>query len=208
MKNFTKNYTPVRILMMLFSMLPMGVAVGLFEMAAFGNNPFSSMGMALSSFAGISFGTMTLIINIVLFAVQLWLGRHLFNIGTVINMVVVGYIAELTMFVFSLQPDLTGRVILLAVSVLVLSLGASLYFTADLGVAPYDAMAFIIQKYSKWKYWVCRVITDVICVAICIAFGGIFGVGTIISALCLGPFISFFNKNISEKIIAAGEKKN
>lgn len=195
-------------IMMLFSMLPMGVAVALFEMAAFGNNPFSSMGMALSAFTGVSFGTMTLIINIVLFVVQLSLGRHLFNIGTVINMVVVGYIAEFTLRIFPFSPDMTGRIILLIVSVLVLSLGASLYFTADLGVAPYDAMAFIIQKYSKLPYWISRVMTDVVCVAVCIAFGGVFGIGTVISAFCLGPFISFFNKYVSEKIIAAGEKTN
>jgi uncharacterized membrane protein YczE len=42
---------------------------------------------------------------------------------------------------------------------------------------------------------------DACCALICFLAGGIVGIGTLVSAFGFGPFIQFFNKTVSEKIL-------
>ena len=89
------------------------------------------------------------------------------------------------------------RVLLLALGVAVTSLSCSFYQMAKLGVAPYDSISLIADQKTKIPYFWCRMITDVICAAVCLCSGGLLGLGTIICAFGLGPFISFFDQYIS-----------
>jgi uncharacterized membrane protein YczE len=58
-----------------------------------------------------------------------------------------------------------------------------------------------------------RIIMSVFGVALLFASGqnieqilGSVGIGTIITAFFMGPLITFFNKNVAQKILAAGSK--
>ena len=78
---------------------------------------------------------------------------------------------------------------------------ASLYQTADLGIAPYDYLSLGLRDYTPFPYFGCRVFTDALCALICWLLGGLVGIGTLICAFCLGPFIQFFNGLISERLL-------
>ena len=45
-------------------------------------------------------------------------------------------------------------------AVLVTALGASLYQTADLGIAPYDYLSLRLRDYTPCPYFGCRIFTD------------------------------------------------
>lgn len=45
-------------------------------------------------------------------------------------------------------------------AVLVTALGASLYQTADLGIAPYDYLSLGLRNYTPCPYFGCRIFTD------------------------------------------------
>lgn len=91
----------------------------------------------------------------------------------------------------------------------------SLFFTADIGVGAYDTVAFMITQRTKVPMKVTRVITDVSVVLIgLVVSGGLaavfkgnfseiknIGIGTVITAFCTGPLVTFFNKHVSEKIL-------
>lgn len=66
-----------------------------------------------------------------------------------------------------------------------------MYFTSNLGVAPYDATGFVLDDRTKIKYKWCRVITDLTCTAVGFAFGGPVGIGTVVSAFMMGPVVAF-----------------
>ena len=92
-------------------------------------------------------------------------------------------------------------------------LSSAFYFTADLGVSPYDAVSLIIA--DKWKpapFKYCRIASDMVCVALgtilFLAAGSsmaelleIVGVGTIITAFFMGPLIEFFNVHIARPFL-------
>lgn len=194
-----------KFIMMIFGVLLIGLGVSVFTYSDLGVDPFTSMNMAISAKLGMSFGFYQMCINIVILAFVALFAKRLISIGTVVNMICVGYICEFFTSVFSSffpgQNTLAVRIILMLLGVAVLSLGASMYFTSDLGVAPYDATGFILDDKTKIDYKWCRVITDLVCAAVGFLFAGPVGIGTIVTAFMMGPVVSFFNKNVSKKLL-------
>lgn len=194
-----------KFIMMIFGVLLIGFGVSVFSYSDMGVDPFTSMNMAISAKTGISFGFYQMCINIIILVFIAVFAKKLISIGTVFNMLSVGYICELFTAIFNnflpQQNSQTVKIILMIFGVCILSLGASLYFTSDLGVAPYDAIGFVLNDKSKIAYKWCRVITDLVCAVIGFIFAGPVGAGTIVTAFMMGPVISFFNKNVSEKLL-------
>lgn len=87
-----------RILLMVIGILLIGLCVSFLRIAGFGVDPFSGMNLAISGFIGWSFGNWQLVINIVLLIIVFFTVRHCIGLGTIINMVFVGYIAEFICF--------------------------------------------------------------------------------------------------------------
>lgn len=197
-----------RICMSCLGVLVCSVSVGMFRTAALGVDPFQSFMSGLNACVPIGFGTLYLILNAILLLFSLLTDRRKIGIATVINLTLLGYIAEYAQGVFTAMfPDLGfgGRLVLLAAGVVVMCFASALYFNADLGVSPYDAVSLILsQKQKKVSFKLCRIISDAVCVilgvTLCLLGGGgwsgvraIAGIGTIITAFFMGPLISFFS---------------
>lgn len=203
-----------RILMLLSGILLIGMCVASYRISLFGVDPFTCLNLGISGFIGISFGNWQLVINICILYVVFFTIRHCIGLGTIVNMVFVGYIADflcwLIQDVMKVSAGLPLRIVMLCIGTLFASLGCALYMIADLGIAPYDSVAFIITKYTKEKisFRMARVISDVtvmlIGVSFCLAAHNnvweIIGLGTIVNALCNGPLIQFFRSVITKKM--------
>lgn len=181
----------------------LGMGIALFRLSNLGCDPFSAMNIEISKFLPISYGTFQLAVNLMLFAVQVTFARELIGVGTVINACLLAYINS---FFYSLFSAAFGggfpmgvRLALAAAAVVVCSFGLSLYQTPNAGVAPYDALAIILnRRMPKVSYFWWRMLTDVTCALLCALAGGIatgnLGVGTLICAFCFGPIIQFFDR--------------
>ena len=202
--------------MSLFGVLICAVSVGIFKIAALGVDPFQSLMSGLDALIPIDFGTLYVIVNVVLLSFSLIVDRHNIGIATFINLFLLGYITDFTyswLQTFIIDPSLLVRAICLTIGVVVICIGSALYMTADLGVSTYDAVAIVLSgkwKLGKFKY--CRIATDLVCViagcAIFLIAGGewkmiptIAGVGTIITAFFMGPLIEFFNAKIARPLL-------
>lgn len=205
-----------RILMSLFGVLICAVSVGIFKIAALGVDPFQSLMSGLDALIPIDFGTLYVIVNVILLSFSLIVDRHNIGIATFINLFLLGYITDFTYSFLQtviIDPSLIVRALCLTVGVVVICFGSALYMTADLGVSTYDAVAIVLSgkwKLGKFKY--CRIATDLVCVisgcAIFLIAGGqwkmiptIAGVGTIITAFFMGPLIEFFNAKIARPLL-------
>lgn len=206
-----RDQMKTRIWMSCLGVLVCGISVGMFRTAALGVDPFQSFMGGLNTLIPISFGTLYIIANALLLTFSLVFDRHKIGVATVVNLTLLGYAAEYSQKFFTfLLPDLpfAGRLLLLAVALVVMCFGSALYFNADLGVSTYDAVSLVIsERQDKVSFKLCRIISDVICVALgtamCLLGGGgwdgvlaIVGVGTIITAFFMGPMISFFSARL------------
>ena len=106
-------------------------------------------------------------------------------------------------------PNLTvtHRVILLVAGIVLMCLAAALYFTADLGVSVYDAISIIMSDKKIASFRICRISTDSICVIIGFSLKASIGIGTIITALFMGPLIQVFKTYIAEPLLYSEEKE-
>ncbi len=205
-----------RILMSLFGVLICAVSVGIFKLAALGVDPFQSLMSGLDALIPIPFGTLYVLVNLLLLTFSLVFDRRNIGIATFINLFLLGYITQFTLQVLQMifpAPSMGLRVIFLAVGVVVLCFGSSLYMTADLGVSTYDAVAIVLsRKWKLGKFQYCRIGADVSCVilgvVIFILAGSeirqvptIAGIGTVITAFFMGPLIAFFNKTVAAPLL-------
>lgn len=206
-----------RVLMSLCGVAVCAVAVGFFKMAALGVDPFQSLMSGLDKLIPIPFGTLYVIVNVILLAFSLAFNRHKIGIATFINLFLLGYITQFTLE--TLQgwipaPGIPLRILFLLVGIVVICIGSALYMTADLGVSTYDAVAITMAEKWKWgKFQYIRIATDVVCVllgtGVFLLGGGqpgqvpeIVGIGTIITAFFMGPLIEFFNVHIARPLLA------
>ena len=201
--------------MAVFGMGLAGIAVGFFKRAFFGVDPFQCFCNGVHQVIPIGFGTLYMLINAVLLAVDFFLDRHYIGISTFINLFLVGYAVEFSENLLARlfgDLDLPGRIILLAVGIITTCIAAALYYDADLGVSTYDAIPLhIADKKPKIAgrvipFKVIRIISDLICVLIGFLLGVMPGIGTVITALFMGPLITFFRRTISGPLLHMGEK--
>ena len=193
-----------------------GVSVGMFKHASLGVDPFQSLMSGLDAVIPISFGTLYVLVNLVLLLFALLLDRRKIGLATLINLFLLGYIAQFSQGVCARllpEPSLPVRLGLLSVAIVIMCLASAFYFTANLGVSTYDAVALIwSEKQTRIPFPICRIITDLICVvagvALCVLAGftlgqifGEVGIGTIITAFFMGPLIELFNKTVARPFL-------
>ncbi len=198
-----------------------GMFAGLFQFVAFGVDPFQCFVNGCHAVIPMEFGTLYLILNAALLSFALLADRHYIGLATLINMFLLGYVVQFTYQ--GLQslipaPSVALRVALMPVALLGLCVTGSLYITADLGVSTYDAVALIISNtWHKMQFRFCRIITDLVCVLIgsglFLLSGGTFarltaiaGVGTVLTAFCMGPVIAWCNEHISKPLLGKSEQ--
>lgn len=211
----TKNIMVRRYIGMLLGVLVISIGIALFKESHLGNDPISALNMRLAEIFGISLGQQNMIANVLFFMVQLAFGRKYIGAGTFANGILVGYIVTFFYEIFTKhfgyaeEQGLVVQLIWVSLAVVVTSFGVSLYQTADLGVAPYDYLSLGLRDKTKKHYYGCRMLTDGLAALGTFLTGGLVGIGTLVSALFLGPIIHFFDVHFSEKWIGytpSGEK--
>ena len=188
----------------------MGIGVALFKLSLMGNDPHTALMIAIGNRLGVDFSIVLFLVNCLWFFAEWSSGRELIGIGTFINWLFVGPLASLcekaVRSVCGVSLGTDARIWLMVAGVVTLSLACALYQTADMGVAPYDALSIILSRKSRWPYLRCRMLTDSLCALIAFLLGGLIGVGTLVCALGLGPFITFFSEKVARRFIPASEK--
>lgn len=210
-----------RIFMSLFGVVICAISVGIFKIAALGVDPFQSFMAGLDKLIPIPFGTLYVIVNVLLLTFSLIADRKNIGIATFINLFLLGYITQFTYeFLQTLlpEPSVLVRLSCLLIAIIIICFGSAFYMTANLGVSTYDAVAIVFS--SKWKigkFQYVRIFTDLICVilgSIIFIIGGgsvkeiptIVGIGTIITAFFMGPLIEFFNVKIARPFLQKGQE--
>ncbi len=194
-----------RILGMIAGVVIIGIGIAVFKFSHLGNDSISALNLRLAELVGLPFSIENVLMNLFLFVPQLIWGRRYIGLGTIINSFCIGFIVTFTSnamtAAFGSADTLPVQLFWVAVGVLVVAFGCSLYQTADLGVAPYDALSLMMSDRLPLPYFGCRVFTDALCALLAYLLGGLIGLGTLICAFGLGPFVQFFTKHFSEKVL-------
>lgn len=205
-----------RITMSVFGVLLCAVSVAFFKYAAFGMDAFQVFVNGMVEVIPIGYGTLYVIINVALLLFALIFDKHYIGLATIINLFFLGYIAEFSLWILNSLFPASGillRIVFLIIGIVLMSLASALYYTADLGVSTFDAIALIMAntwKVARFRY--CRIGVELCTVILgCSLYfignksfsglGALVSVGTIITAFCMGPLIEVFNKKVAEPML-------
>lgn len=181
-----------------FSVIVMGFALSLLNIVDLGTDPFSFMNWSISDALGIGFGNWQVILNVIMFIPVIIFGRKQIGIGTLFNMVLVGYSVEFFSWIWqvvsfdTLISSMTMRLVLMIPSLVIFVASAAIYMSADLGTAPYDALPLIIsEKLPKIPFRLVRFVWDSAAVVIGALVSGSVGIVTILMAIFMGQTVAF-----------------
>ena len=198
------NRKQMRIIMAAIGVLVSGLSVGLFKAAVFGTDPFQCFVNGVANKVPIGFGTLYMMINVIMLAFIFILEKKYIGLATFINIFLLGYVTQFSTYLLNMafpEPGIVLRSVFLIFGIVILCFASAMYFTADLGVSTYDALSLIMadKKIAKFKY--CRIGCDLLCVLIGFLLHAVIGVGTLVTAFFMGPLIEFFREKVAQPLL-------
>ena len=153
-----------------------------------GQSPWDTLHLGLAQHLPLRIGW--IIIGVSCLVLLLWIPlREMPGVGTIVNAVMIGAVAELTLRILRNPEHLQGRVALAMGGILLCGLGSAMYIGAHLGRGPRDGLMTGLQRMTGLSLRLVRTGLEVAVLFVGLLLGGVrlFGIGTVLFALCIGP---------------------
>jgi len=163
----------------------LGFAISVSVRAELGVSPWDVFHQGLAQVTGLSFGLVVVLVGLVVLLAWIPL-RQRPGLGTLLNTLSVGLIANLGLYLIPQQHLLVVRIPMLLASIVMFGVGGGLYIGSGLGPGPRDGLMTAIAGRGH-RIWVVR--TSLECSALVAGYllGGNVGVGTLLLAFTIGP---------------------
>ncbi|RKE21863.1 YitT family protein [Streptomyces sp. TLI_171] len=182
---------PRRLAQLAAGLVLYGVSMGLMLRASLGGNPWDVFHQGLARHLGLSVGTWVTVVGALV--LLLWIPlRQKPGVGTVGNVLVLGVAMDATLSLLAPPHALAVRVPLLAAGIVLNGLASGLYIGARLGPGPRDGLMTGLHRRTGRSVRLIRTGIELTVLAVGIALGGTFGLGTVAYALAIGPLVQFF----------------
>ena len=201
---FSHEHLARRAVMAVLGVFLSGFAVGFFNCSCFGVDPFQCLAQGIWGLTPLPYGAFYALMNLLMLVAILFTDKHYIGLATCINIFLLGYVVDFSQSLLGrLVPDpaLPVRMLFLLTGIVMLCVASAVYFTADLGVSTYDAVALILTDKRGFRFQYCRIVCDLICVGIGLLCGKLPGLGTLITAFFMGPLITFFRVHLAEPML-------
>jgi uncharacterized membrane protein YczE len=167
-----------------------GIAVGLLVRADVGLDPWTVFAQGLEVQTGLSLGLISVLIGVVV--LLLWIPlRQRPGIGTVLNVLIIGVMLDVTLFVVDSPEPLWLKWLMFAAGLSLLALATGLYLGARFGPGPRDGLMTGMHTRFGWTVWKVRAGVEITVLTIGWLLGGTVGFGTIAFALLIGPMVGW-----------------
>jgi uncharacterized membrane protein YczE len=184
----TLRHRPLRRLTQLtVGLLAYGVSIALLVESRLGNMPWDVFHQGVAQVTALSLGTVIILVGGVVLLLW-WPLRQRPGIGTVSNVVVLGFATDGALAVLPAPGHIVARGAFLVGGVLLCAVASGLYIGARLGPGPRDGlMTGLASRGISIRF--ARTGIEVAVVAIGFLLGGRLGIGTIVYALTIGPLV-------------------
>jgi len=179
-----------RLLSLFFGLSLFALGIVIKIKANIGYSPWDVFHVGLSVTAGISIGFASILTGIVIIIFVTLAGEKI-GIGTVSNILVIGLLVDLYMFLdfIPLSSNFVVGIAMMLSGLLIMSFGSFLYIRSAFGVGPRDNLMVVLKRKTKLPVGVCRSIVELTATVSGWFLGGMVGIGTIISVVAVGFFI-------------------
>jgi uncharacterized membrane protein YczE len=85
------------------------------------------------------------------------------------------------------------QILFLTIGIMLTGFGLSVYIHANVGMSPFEALVVAIsQKFKNVRFFIIKILFDMIFLIVGFVLGGVVGIGTVISVLAFGPVINTY----------------
>ena len=166
-----------------------GLGEGLLLVSSTGASPWSVLAQGISLNVDYSIGVITFFIS--LFVIFLWIFlNEKPGIGTVLNAIIIAIMIDVSLTLIETPENYFYQMLMAVLAVLLVGLGSGFYLIANLGPGPRDGLMTGLQRKTNLPVSLIRAILEISAVTVGWYLGGIVGIGTIVFALAIGPFVS------------------
>ncbi len=206
-RTFGRDFVVIQLGFALF-----GLAIATLIRANLGTSPWVMLEVALSRLSGLTPGTLSVIIGLVVLVISLVL-RERIGWGTLSNMLFIGPFEDLGLYLIPPVTDnLLVQIGMLLASILMIGMASAIYIGVDAGAGPRDSLMLAVKRVSGWSLRRTRGSIEVILVILGLLLGGPAGIGTVIFAILIGPSVQWGFKMLNvqphhtdESELAAGK---
>ncbi|QFZ23640.1 membrane protein YczE [Saccharothrix syringae] len=168
-----------------------GASMALQIRAALGLDPWDVLHEGLTRITGLSFGTVTAAVGLLVLLCWIPLGQRP-GVGTVANVVVIGVAVDVTLALLPSPADLLPRALFLTAGIVLNGLAAAVYIGARLGPGPRDGLTTGFCARTGTSLRLVRTVVELAVLLAGWSLGGTIGVGTVLYAVAIGPLTQAF----------------
>jgi len=182
-------------LIVFLGMIFMGLGINLILYANIGVDPFTTGAMGvfklINKYGDYTFGNAQVVINVVFLTIAFFLNKKKIGYGTLISAVVIGFSIDLWKVIlvasFPAEISFFASLLILVLGCFVIGMGIAIYISPDFGLGAGEILPMIASEKTGWKFKYLKIVGDLIFFLIGVSLGAIYGVGTIISLVLIGP---------------------
>lgn len=186
---------PSTLLVLVVGLWLFGTGEALVVVSDLGNGPWTVLAQGLSLRTGLAIGWTTFLISIVV--LLLWIPlRERPGLGTIANAVVIAMALQVGV---SFLPHATNpflQLLMVIGGIALIGLGSGLYLTTNLGPGPRDGWMTGLHQRFGWPIYGVRFGIEIFVVIVGWLLGGTVGIGTVLFALLIGPFVGYGLKGV------------
>jgi uncharacterized membrane protein YczE len=180
-----------RLIQLYLGLVAYGVSMALMIRSRLGNMPWDVLHQGLAQHLGVSIGWVAIGVGAV--ALLAWIPlRQVPGIGTVSNVVVIGLVMDRALAVLPPAGGWPLRIVELIAGIVLNGLATGAYIGAGLGPGPRDGLMTGLARRTGRSIRLVRTAIEVVVVAAGWLLGGVFGVGTLLYAITIGPLAQLF----------------
>ena len=180
-KNENKKYhIIIDVIIISFGLLISSFGTALFYQAGMGSGAMATFSDGLHKLLNMSYGTANMTAKMI-------------NIGTVLCVFLIGSFVDIGTFLFALLPIASApawfRFMCMLLSCVMMGGGLGLYVAVDRGFGALEGLVKYVCKKGNLRFDKVKIIQDFLLISIGIVLRAEWGIGTVISAILIGPIM-------------------
>ena len=179
----------ITLIFLILGLILFGLGETLLITANAGVSPWTVLAQGISIRIGYSIGLTTFFVSIGVLC--LWIPlRQKPGIGTILNTIIVSVVMDVSLPFLPAPETILLQTLQIISAVVIVGLGSGFYLIANLGPGSRDGLMTGLQRMTNKPIFLIRAIIEISVVIVGWYLGGVVGIGTIVFALAIGPFVS------------------
>ena len=179
----------ITLIFLILGLVLFGLGETLLITANAGVSPWTVLAQGISVKTGYSIGITTFVVSISVLC--LWIPlKQKPGIGTILNTIIISVVIDVSLPYLPSPELLALQMLQVIIGVIIVGLGSGFYLIANLGPGPRDGLMTGLQKTTNLSIALIRAIIEISAVIVGWYLGGVVGIGTVVFALGIGPFVS------------------